>query len=219
MSRRPLRRRRSACAAPRRAATCATGSWPASDAAAISKGRGRTSAIDSAPVAIGALPPPDVTRHPRLASPCYHGQKWANSWIGLWLGHAPPSCEISEERLADTRRNLASPRGLSRGTLGSQALETARDFVENVAKRSRMSLDQAPHAVLEVPACMSHLPRRAGLRSPRWASGARRRGARRQRDGGRRRARTGPGRGGGDVALAAQRQADRARCRTPARVV
>jgi hypothetical protein len=52
-----------------------------SAAAVIAMGHAQTSAGGSVQAVIGARWPPDVTRHPRLASARYHGKKWANSWI------------------------------------------------------------------------------------------------------------------------------------------
>jgi hypothetical protein len=60
---------------------CAIGSWRVSAAAVIAMGHVQTSAGGSVQAVIGARWPPDVTRHPRLASTRYHGKKWGNSWI------------------------------------------------------------------------------------------------------------------------------------------
>jgi hypothetical protein len=82
-----------------------------------------------------------------------------NSWNERSRGHTPPSRVISEAPCDVTRRKLAKARWLSRLTLDAQVPPRTRDSAEILAVASRLTLDWAAQAVLEVLPCTKLTPR------------------------------------------------------------
>jgi hypothetical protein len=146
------------------AAPCVIGSWRVFAAAVTGSTRVPASAIASERAEASARRP-DVTRHPRLASLGYHRRKWVNSWIERSRGHTPPSHVIYEELCDVTCRKLAKARRLSHLTLDAQVPPMTKDSAEILAVASRLTLDWAARAVLEVLSCTKLTPRPAWSRS------------------------------------------------------